>query len=306
MGTFERVLNRPNLSSISKKYQVLFIINPHSGVEAKDHVILAIKKHLDLSRFDYQVIYTEHPKHAISLSENGVLNQLDAIIAVGGDGSVNEVGRALVHTDTALGIIPMGSGNGLARHLKIPLEISAAIECINQFNRKKIDTATINGEPFLGTAGLGFDAHVGWKFASFGKRGFFSYMQITANEFFNFTPDEYTVEIDGKQLKSNAFLISFANSSQFGNNAWIAPSAQIDDGMISVCVLEKFPALMAPDMIFKLFSKQLEKSKYYKVYKGKEIKIHHHRDIAHIDGEPIHVKEDLVIKVIPASLDVIC
>tara|TARA_R110002049_G_scaffold159460_3_gene324434 strand:- start:1233 stop:2150 length:918 start_codon:yes stop_codon:yes gene_type:complete len=298
--------NLSQLSTTFHKYQLLFIINPHSGVESKDTVIELIDKHLDKTRFDYQVIYTERPKHAIELSKNGVLNQLDAVIAVGGDGSVNEVGQALIHSKTALGILPMGSGNGLARHLRIPLNTVEAIERINRFERKKIDTATINGEPFLGTAGLGFDAHVGWKFAEFGKRGFFSYMQVTANEFFKFTPDQYHVEIDGKVIESNAFLVNFANSSQFGNNAWIAPSAEIDNGLISVCVLEKFPTLMVPDMIFKLFSKQLEKSKYYKVYKGEEIKIHHHRDIAHIDGEPINVKEDLVIKVIPSSLDVIC
>lgn len=294
------------MSISAKKYQLLFIINPHSGVQSKDSVIQLIDKQLNKDKFDYQVIYTEGPKHAIALSKNGVLNRLDAVIAVGGDGSVNEVGQALIHSSTALGILPMGSGNGLARHLKIPLNTVEAIERINRFERKRIDTATINEEPFLGTAGLGFDAHVGWKFAEFGKRGFFSYMQVTANEFFNFTPDQYTLEVDGTSIESNAFLVSFANSSQFGNNAWIAPSAEIDNGLISVCVLEKFPILMVPDMIFKLFSKQLEKSKYYKVYKGKEIKIKHHRDIAHIDGEPIHVKEDLIIKVIPASLDVIC
>ncbi|MDB9776008.1 YegS/Rv2252/BmrU family lipid kinase [Vicingaceae bacterium] len=288
------------------KYQLLFIVNPYSGVDSKDSIKALIDQHLDKQHFDYQVIYTEGPKHAISLSKHGVHNKLDAIIAVGGDGSVNEVGQALIHSKTALGIIPMGSGNGLARHLKIPMDTADAIKRINRFERKRIDTATINNEPFLGTAGLGFDAHVGWKFAEFGKRGFFSYMQVTANEFFKFTPDQYQVEIDGERIESNAFLVNFANSSQFGNNAWIAPSAEIDNGLISVCVLEKFPAVMAPDMIFKLFSKRLEKSKYYKVHKGKEIKIHHHRDIAHIDGEPINVEEDLVIKVIPASLDVIC
>ena len=288
------------------KYKLLFIINPNSGVQSKDKVIQLIEKHLDHSKFNYQVIYTEHPKHAVTLSKDGVLNKLDAVIAVGGDGSVNEVGQALIHTNTALGILPFGSGNGLARSLKIPMDTVEAIKCINRFKRKRIDTATINGEPFLGTAGLGFDAHVGWKFSEFGQRGFFSYMKVTASEFYKFIPDRYTIEVDGKNIESHAFLVSFANSSQYGNNAWIAPSAEIDNGLISVCVLEQFPALMVPDMIFKLFSKQLEKSKYYKTYKGKEIKIKHHRDIAHIDGEPIKVKEDLVIKVLPSSLDVIC
>ncbi len=292
--------------STLKKHQILFIVNPTSGDIPKEKTIAKVQQLINVDKIDYQIIITERAKHAIELSKEAVKNNIDAVIAVGGDGSVNEVGRSLIHTDVAMGILPLGSGNGLARHLKIPMNIEGAIEKINQFSSKKIDTATINEEVFLGTAGLGFDAHVGWKFSEFGKRGFFSYMQITANEFFKYKTDQYSLEIDGKTIESDAFLVSFANSSQFGNNAWIAPSAEIDDGMISLCVLEKFPALLAPDMIFKLFSKRLEKSKYYKIYKGKEIKIKHHRGLAHIDGEPIRVKEDLIIKVLPSSLHVIC
>lgn len=292
--------------STAKKHKLLFIVNPTSGDIPKEKTIAKIKQYINKDKFEYEIQLTERAKHAIELSAAAIKNNVDAVIAVGGDGSVNEVGRALIHTDVAMGILPLGSGNGLARHLKIPMNIEGAIEKINQFNIKKIDTATINDEVFLGTAGLGFDAHVGWKFSEFGKRGFFSYMQVTANEFFKYKTNQYSIEIDGKTIEADAFLVSFANSSQFGNNAWIAPSAVIDDGTISLCVLEKFPSLLAADMIFKLFSKRIEKSKYYKIYKGKEIKIKHHKTIAHIDGEPIKVAEDLTIKVLPSSLNVIC
>jgi diacylglycerol kinase family enzyme len=151
---------------------------------------------------------------------------------------------------------------------------------------------------------LGFDAHVGWKFADFGRRGFFSYMQITTHEFFNYKPKKYKLLIDGQELETNAFLINFANAGQYGNNAWIAPSASISDGMLNVCILEQFPAHQTPDIIFKLFSKQIEKSKYYKVIRAKEIKVFNPHQY-HMDGEPKTIDHELVIKVVPSSLKVI-
>jgi len=203
-----------------------------------------------------------------------------------------------------LGIIPCGSGNGFARHLKIPLQVKKAIEHLNEFKTRIIDTGIVNGEPFLATAGLGFDAHIGEKFANFGKRGFLSYLQVTASEFINFKSNNYDLIIDGKKINTNAFLINFANSGQYGNNAWIAPTASVSDGKLEVCILEEFPAHNAPDIIFKLFSKQISQSSYYNSSQACEIKVLNARNY-HLDGEPRENKGDLMIKVVPNSLKVI-
>ncbi len=283
--------------------KIQFVINPNSGVKRKVSLVDLLKSELG-DTIQYGIHFTKHPEHATELSLQAVEQGVDAVIAVGGDGSVNEVGKALINTDVALGIIPSGSGNGFARHLGIPMQSLAAIKRIREFNTRTIDTASINGVPFLATAGLGFDAHVGWKFATFGKRGFFSYLQVTTNEFFSFQPKTYHLEVDGEVIETKAFLVNFANAGQYGNNAWIAPSASISDGKLNVCILEQFPPHLAPDIIFKLFSKQIEKSKYYRVLQAKEIKVLNPSKF-HLDGEPKSIEEDMLIQVVPNSLKVI-
>lgn len=286
-----------------KKY-IHFVVNPNSGIKKKLSVVELLKSELS-NDIDYGVTFTQQAKHATEIAKEAIKNKAVAVVAIGGDGTVNEVGKALIGTNVALGVIPSGSGNGFARHLKIPLNEKAAIKTINQFKVRKIDTATINKKPFLATAGLGFDAHVGWKFSNFGKRGFLSYLQVTTNEFFNFKPKKYELIVDSKEIKTTAFLINFANVGQYGNNAWISPSASVSDGKLNVCILEKFPPQLAPEIIFKLFNKQIEKSKYYRVIKAEEILVKKPKKY-HIDGEPKKSKKDLLIKIKPSSLNVIC
>ena len=286
----------------TKKY-IHFVINPKSGVKKKQSIVELLEKHLSRD-FEYKITYTQQVGHASEITEEAIKNDAKGVVAVGGDGTVNEVGKALIGTDVALGVLPYGSGNGFARHLKIPIQTKAAIQTINQFRVRTIDTATINGDPFLATAGLGFDAHVGWKFANFGKRGFLSYIQVTTNEFFSFKPKRYELVIDGEAFETTAFLINFANAGQYGNNAWIAPSASMSDGKLNVCILEKFPPHQVPEIIFQLFSKKIENSKYYKVIQAKEIQVKQ-ADKFHIDGEPKENKNDIVVKVVPNSLTVI-
>lgn len=286
-----------------EKEKIVFIVNPNSGVSKKKRIIKQLETELD-DRFSYEIKQTERPAHATDLAKKAVEEGAIAVVAIGGDGTVNEVAKGLIHTQTALGVIPAGSGNGFARHLKIPMQVSAAIKKINAFQKRIIDSATINGEAFLATAGLGFDAHVGWKFANFGHRGFFSYMQVTTNEFFRFKPRTYELEVDGVEMETSAFLINIANAGQYGNNAWIAPSASISDGKLNLCILEKFPHYEAPEIIFRLFSKQIEQSKYYRVIRAKEVRIKKPERF-HLDGEPRECMEDIVIRVVPKSLEVI-
>lgn len=290
------------MSAESKK-KILFIINPHSGIKSKLGFVDLIEQEIN-DNFIVKTRLTQRPEHGTELALDAVESGMDAVVAVGGDGSVNEVGKALIGTDVALGIIPLGSGNGFARHLNIPLQEKAALQTINRFRTQVIDTATVNGIPFLATAGLGFDAQVGWQFANHGKQGFLTYIQITANAFRGYKAKEYKFSVDGKEMETTAFLINFANAGQYGNNAWISPSASLSDGLLNICIVDKFPKQYAVDIIYKLFNKKIEKSKYYRFLQGKEI-IVRNPEIYHIDGEPRGTEEDLIIKVVPQSLTVI-
>ena len=287
-----------------EKKHLLVIVNPISGVKAKMNAIEFLKEGLS-ERFEYEVVLTKRPKHATKLAKKALKQNLDGVIVLGGDGSINEVAKVLVNSDIPLGIIPFGSGNGFARHLNIPLQVQDAIQVINRFKIKKIDTACINKIPFVATAGMGFDEKVSRKFAKYGKRGFLSYSQIAINEFFNFKPKEYELVIDGELVKKTAFIVVFANVGQYGNNAWIAPSASVLDGKINVCILEPFPPQMTPDIIFRLFNKTIEGSKYFSTFLAEEVIVKKPRKF-HMDGEPKKKKSEMIVKVVPNSLAVIC
>lgn len=286
------------------KNNFLFIVNPISGKGNKNEVVQAIQK--GMRGTEFEIAYTEYPKHAIEIAKKAVEEKYYCVVAVGGDGSVNEVGQSLIGSKTMLGIVPCGSGNGLALHLKISLNAKKAIEQLKNACERKIDTVSINGKSFLSIAGIGFDAHIGWKFAEFGKRGFLSYAKLSAREFFQYQAKEYLLEIDGKEMISNAFLISFTKSGQFGNNVWIDPKAQLDDGHVSICILEKFPYTSTLDILYRSFSKKLEKSKYFRIIKAKEIVVKKGYSLLHLDGEPENSTEELHIKVQPKSLKLLC
>ena len=289
---------------MNKQLKVHFIVNPISGANQKLGIVEQIKQHIS-PKIDYQIAYTEAAGHATELTQKAIQQQADAVIAVGGDGSVNEVGKALINSNIALGIIPSGSGNGFARHLKIPMTIKASIDTINAFNIRQIDTASVNGRPFLATTGTGFDSHVAHKFADFGKRGFLSYMQISTNEFINYQPTDYQLIIDGQEINTKAFLVVIANAGQYGNNVWISPSASVSDGLLNIGILEKFPATVVPDIILRLFNKTIEKSKFYQTFQAQEVLIKQVENY-HIDGEPIGKSGEMHIKINPSSLNVIC
>ena len=284
--------------------KVLFVVNPISGVKRKKAALELLKTELDKS-VEYDIAETERADHATELSKKAIEEGYNAVIAVGGDGTVNEVGKALVNSNVALGILPFGSGNGFARHRKIPIAAKDAIHLINKFTTKRIDTATLNEEAFLTTAGLGFDAHVGWKFAENTSRGFLTYSQIAINEFIGYNDEDYHLIIDGKELKTKAFVVSIANGGQYGNNAWISPEASMEDGKLNVCIIKPFPAHFTPDIVLRLFNKTLSASKHYESFEAKEIKIIKPGKF-HLDGEPRISEKDLIIQIVPKSLKVIC
>lgn len=287
------------------KKKIYFIVNPISGIGRQKIIERLIDQHLDRTLYDYEIAYTKAAKHATELSQHASQNGFDVVVAVGGDGSVNEVARGLIGTQSVLAIIPAGSGNGLARHLQIPIHLKKAMEIINRGKSTLIDTMLLNDEPFVNVAGIGFDAHIGWEFAKFGKRGFASYLKVIQREFPKYKAQEFELSIGGKKEIKKAYLISFANGSQWGNNALIAPLADISDGLMDLVVLKDVSFLKSISIGYRLFSKTIHKSAHVEVYKVKEAVIKQQHSIAHIDGEPIKTGQDIIVKVNPLSLHVL-
>jgi len=287
--------------------RILFIVNPISGLRRKRNMPQLISDKIDKSQFEITITQTEYASHAIEISKQGVEDKYDVIVAVGGDGTVNEVASQMIHSNSALGIIPGGSGNGLARHLGIPLIPSRAIELLNTGLASKIDTATVNNKPFVSIAGVGFDAKVAKKFAKSPRRGFLTYFRIAANEFLAYKPKKYKLQFDdGLYIKRRAFFIAFANSNQFGYNAQIAPNARLNDGKIDICIAQKPNVFQTPVVANLLLLKLIDKSPLMDVISTTGVIIDRKKNkVVNIDGEPVKLDKKLVIKVIPSSLKVI-
>lgn len=287
------------------KKKICFIVNPISGVGRHKVVEKLIDQQLNRTQFDYEIVYTKAAKHATELAKQAVATDFNIVVAVGGDGSVNEVARGLIGSNTAMAIMPAGSGNGFARHMKIPLDLKKAMNIINDAKEASIDTIQLNNETFINVAGVGFDAHIGWEFAKFGKRGFSSYLKVIIREFPKFKVQDYELIINGIPLHKKAFLISFANGSQWGNNAHIAPLADVADGLMDIAILKNFSFWNVISIGYKLFRKTIHLSPHLETIKAKEVLIKQTNSIAHIDGEPIEVGHSISIKVNPLSLRVI-
>jgi len=287
------------------KKKICFIVNPISGVGKQKIIEKLVQQHLNHQLFDYVIAYTKAAKHATELALQAVADKCDIVVAVGGDGSVNEISKGLIGSDTAMAILPTGSGNGLARHLKIPLNLKKAMEVINNAREILIDSVQFNNETFINVAGIGFDAHIGREFAKFGKRGFSSYLQVITREFPKYKAQDFELIIDGTTVHKKAFLVSFANGSQWGNNAYIAPLADISDGIMDVAILKDFSFLNVFTIAYKLLRKTLHQSSHLEIIKTKEIFIKQPHTIAHIDGEPVEIGNTISIKVNPLSLRVI-
>ncbi len=288
------------------KNKILFIINPKSGVKKHDNIIGIINETLDKKLFEPDFVSTKRANHATELALNASKNNIDIVVAVGGDGTIREIAKALVNSNTKLAIIPCGSGNGFAFHFKIPTKVYKAIEIINKQKTLLIDTAKINDEYFGNIAGVGFDAQIAWKFSNSNKRGLFSYLKIIFKEFFRYKQIVYDFKLDNKTFSKKAFLVSIANGSQFGNNAYINPEASTTDGLLEICILKRVPIALIPIIAIKLLNKQLHTSKYLEIHKTKKAIISNEKlHIAHIDGDPIETNNEIIITINPSSLHLI-
>ena len=291
---------------MSKKIHITFIINPISGNQDKDEIPKMIEEEIDSKRFDMDIRMTEHKGHAAEIAKECASKGIEVVVAVGGDGTVNEVARSLTHTQTALGIIPCGSGNGLARHLCIPMNIRKALKIINQCQIEAFDYGIINSIPFFCTCGMGFDAFISLKFAEAGKRGPITYVENVLKEGLKYKPETYEVEDDTGAKKYKAFLIACANASQYGNNAYIAPGATMQDGELDVIVMEPFNALDAPQVAADLFMKTLTNNSKIKTFRTKRLHITRQEPGAiHYDGDPIMTGKDIDVHIEPQGIRIL-
>ena len=287
------------------KRKILAVINPISGTSNKEFMPEIIARCIDTDKFEVVVRFTQHASHATLLTEEAIKEGFYGVIAVGGDGTINEVAAALRDSSTALGIIPCGSGNGLARHLGIPMNVEKALEIINLDNIESLDYCTANDRPFFCTCGVGFDAHVSQKFAEAKKRGPLSYIQKTLVEYLKYRCKTYSIEMNDRVVTEKAFVIACGNASQYGNNAFITPRASMHDGLIDVTVIHPFTPLDTAVLGVLLFTRHIDQDTNINTFRTSELTIHRPKpDVMHIDGEPIMMDADIHIKCHKAGIKI--
>ena len=311
-------------------HRILFIVNPISGIGKQKKIEQLIDANLDHKLIEHTVVYTEHAHHGIELAQQAAESgAFDALVAVGGDGSVNDVVTGTQASSPAmlpLGIIPCGSGNGLARNLGIPLSPEHAIKIINQFKVSDIDTIEVSSSKFqvsssnsqfsilnsqfsriiASIAGIGFDARVARRMKLAKVRGLQAYAKIILSDYPTYKEHTYRLSIDGQEIERKAWFISFANSNQFGYNTAVAPRAKLDDGLIDVCIVDRIPlhhlALTAP----LLYLNHFELSQHVEMFKAREVTVYNNEEEwVNIDGEGEHIGKELHFRNIPKSLKIL-
>ncbi|MDR0874368.1 MAG: diacylglycerol kinase family lipid kinase [Prevotellaceae bacterium] len=286
--------------------KVAFIINPVSGTQSKEKIPTQVSTILNKTQFEPQFFYTERAGHATELAAQLAAEGYEYVVAVGGDGTVNEVGKGLIHTDTAMGIIPCGSGNGLARHLGIPVNTKKAVEYLKNAHEVEIDYCKANDRIFFCTCGTGFDAQISYEFALADGRGIRTYIKKIVAGLLNYKPQTYCLKNKEISFEQEAFLITFANASQYGNNAYIAPHADLQDGLMDIAILSHFPLVAIPGLAIRLFTKQIDKSSYMTTLQVEEITLQREKGGAfHFDGEAGNEPETVNIKVIQKGLKIL-
>lgn len=290
---------------MSKK-RILFIVNPISGHRDKKRFGEIAACELDTTDFAYEIVFTQRAGHAYELSAKAA-GVYDIVAAVGGDGTLNEIARGLLGSDTALAVIPYGSGNGLARCLHIPMNTQKALRILTNGRIQRIDTGTVNDRLFLSVAGIGLDAQTALDFARDPRRGFTTYAYYAVNNYFHLKPQAVSITFEGHEpFLCRPLLITFANSNQFGYNAVIAPHASLQDGLLDICILNRPPLPFIPDIVTKLMSGRLNKSHYLEEYQSAKIIVERPTGgVVNIDGEPIMMDAVLEIKNSPQSLAII-
>lgn len=287
-------------------HRILLIINPISGTNSKHGLREIIERRVAAMGHSIETSLTKGPGDATEIAHQATKDGYDIVLACGGDGTVNEVAAGLVGTEAALAILPNGSGNGLARHIDIPIDPILALDTLKKGRVVNCDYCTANGIPFFCTFGLGFDAAVSQRFASGHKRGLIAYIKSTVDEFVRFTPEHYDISIDDRTLSIEAFLIACCNASQYGNNAYIAPYASITDGQLDITVVHAGNPISQALVGVELLAGSISKGGLIDTFRTDSIRIRRTSSgVAHIDGEPIELPADIEIKCHPGGLKII-
>lgn len=291
---------------MGKFRNVLFIINPTSGRKAIDGLDKSIQQFCKQAGVHSEIRQTESKGHATAIASEGVHQNFDLIFAVGGDGTVNEVAKGLVNSNVTMGIIPKGSGNGLARHLGISMRPLKALELLLNGTVLRMDTVLINNEVSVNVSGVGFDGHIANLFGSGGNRGLREYVSLAATEFRKFKSFPVEGKIDDIAFHSDAFILAVANSSQFGNNATISPTASVCDGLMDICVIKKVPLLQGLGFAGKMFTRRLHKSAFAKIIKCRKAEFEFSNSLPfHIDGEGKSNSKVFAFEINPSSLNIL-
>lgn len=287
------------------KKKIGFIVNPIAGKKKGKNLAHEISEIMGTKGFGYSVKITEKPGHASELAKSFIQDDFDIVVSVGGDGTLGEVARELINAEAALGIIPAGSGNGLARHIKISFDLKKSIDTILYGDIVSIDTCLLNNKPFFSMAGIGFDAYVAHQFSEMKGRGLINYIRAISKNYFTYQPQRYKLICNEKVYAGKMLFLSMANSNQFGYNASIAPDASLTDGMIDVCLLRKIPWYKAIHYTPQLFNGKLKNSRYLDIIKTNELVVYLKRpEFIHLDGDPVTDNSlELKVKVIPQSLN---
>lgn len=287
--------------------KVAFILNPVSGTRHKSAILEYVNGALSRNGgYEAEFYRTTSVGDACRAAREFVGKKFDIVVAIGGDGTVNEVAEGLINSNVKLGIIPVGSGNGLARHLSIPMSYQRAVDAIFEGNSQFIDAGMINGKVFFCTAGVGFDAVVGNRFNSAPSRGLKTYMEFCAKEYMKYRPEEYEIHLLGNTFRQKAFLITFANSSQWGNNAVIAPDANISDGMMDVVIWREAPKVTVPLLTMELFLRTIKYSEFIDTYRCRELTIIREQEgLIQFDGESMMMGRELRLSVIHKAVEVV-
>lgn len=289
-------------SQVSK---ISFIVNKYSGTGFNPGMEEVVARTCHDHGVEHRLQYTKGPAHATALASEAIALGFDSIIAVGGDGTANEVAQALVNTHAKMGIVPKGSGNGLARHLGIPVKFPEALTCLFTNKVVAMDTFRLNNKLSLNVSGIGFDGYIADLFGTDNQRGFQGYTRHVLHEFMQFPEFEATIDTGQQTHNRKAFVIAIANSSQYGNNARIAPGASVCDQLLDISVLKKFPPYRL-DFIYSFFSGTIDQSAYCETLQVRNATIQLKEPMSyHIDGEPAGKADYFTIEILPASLNML-
>jgi diacylglycerol kinase (ATP) len=300
------VITNPLLEEILRPQRIVFIVNPQSGTRMQARIRESLDQYLNHRKFVYSIWYTEYPGHATQLAEKAVKEGFEIVAAVGGDGSINEVASGLLHSDVALGIVPAGSGNGLAMHLGYGRKIEEAIKKLNSADVRLMDCGMLNGRPFVNMAGIGFDGLVSNLMRGQTKRGLIPYFIKSVKAGLEYTSKPCVLKINGLEIKENCFAVTVANGPMFGYNVSIAPDARMDDGLFSVVILKDAPRWQYFAAMHSALTGRIFRENFVDHYSTDKLIIESGgENFIHFDGEGIKHTGDLVFTMIPQSLKVL-